>query len=224
MWKRAIIIYLSPCQNFYHNGSYVISFRHSGCAVKRLHPAMNISRQIETGNRSCSASAHSTQLFGVVRTCITTRRPDAPVSQFTWSSSRSSIWMSCTCSGADCPFPWSGASTSCPLSARCSSSQQLDSSEVELWDASSSDSKDEDEYDLTMIVIVVCGRVVFGDLRVAWTSRACSVQGAHKYLNKYRWLNTNNSHLEFCLSSTEDKDRLLKDLWRLLWRWMKVLN
>ena len=162
-----------------------------------------------------------------VRTCLSTRRPDFPrfpVGQFTWSSSRSSIWMSCTCSGADCPFPWSGASTSCPLSARCSSSQQLDSSEVELWDASSSDSKDEDEYDLTMIVIVVCGRVVLGDLRVAWTSRACSVQEAHKYLNKYAWLNTNNSHLEFCLSSTEDKDRLLKDLWRLLWRWMRVVN
>ena len=92
-------------------------------------------------------------------------------SQLTCSSSRSSIWRSCSCTccgvDPDRPFSCSSASTSSPLPPRCNSSQQLDSSEVEHRDASS-DSKDDDEYDLTMIVIVVCGRLVmFGDLRVA---------------------------------------------------------
>ena len=145
----------------------------------RHRPAMNISYRISM-MLCCCASAHSTQRWPrpdfihriVVKSELKQFLPIwSTQSQLTCSSSRSSIWRSCscTCSGVDPdrPFSCSSASTSSPLPPRCNSSQQLDSSEVEHRDASS-DSKDDDEYDLTMIVIVVCGRLVmFGDLRVA---------------------------------------------------------
>ena len=138
-------------------------------------------------------------------------RLDLRSTQMTFSSSRSSIRRSC-----DGPVSCSGGSSSSPLSPRCNSSQQLDSSEDELWDASS-DSNDDDEYDLTIIVIVVCGRVVmFGDLHVAWASRARSFPSNRPSTLERRLALINYCYLECCTSSTEERDKLLKDRWRRL--------